>query len=121
MPGWPKQGTAWFLFLAALSLCSGCLPAGLCQLHHPEEPQGLSGVNSIPAGSRRVQAEYSTTLQPWSWEKGWLWRESVRGEDKKPLPPERRGARVLLGLPREIRRALIPANGTVSTCSPQDM
>lgn len=65
VPGWLKQGTAWLLFLAALSLCSGCLPAGLCQLHHPEEPQGFFWSQLYASGQQeRLQTECSMRLQP---------------------------------------------------------
>lgn len=60
-----KQGTAWCLFLAALSLCSGCLPAGLCQLHHSEEPQGFFWSQLYASGQQeRLQTECSMRLQP---------------------------------------------------------
>lgn len=53
MPGWARTGDSVDLVLGCISLCSGCLPAELCRLHYPEEPQGFSGVNSMPVGSRK--------------------------------------------------------------------
>lgn len=84
-----KQGTAWFLFWLH-SPCARVCPLGSVSSTTLKSPRDHLGATLCqrPAGGFRLNTPRHSS--PWSWERMAL-EESVRGEDKKPLPPERRG------------------------------
>lgn len=72
VPGWAQMRDGVHPVLGCISLCSGCLPAGFCWLHYPEEPQEFFWGQLYASGQQEMlPTECSMRLEPldWSWEK----------------------------------------------------